>query len=165
MKDSQSDHSDHTQHVSDTLSSTRHHWIYRGQQGALSVFEFLEQMLPSVPSDYWPERCAFGGIHVNGEVCTENIHLPNPSRIEYFMPKYGTEAAADYFPTFQSKFIIHQDPDLAIAFKHAGLPTLPSREQGHFTLKRYVEDHLNQTVHIPSRLDTATAGLVPISRS
>jgi 23S rRNA-/tRNA-specific pseudouridylate synthase len=45
------------------------------------------------------------------------------------------------------------------------LPTTPARDQQRYSMQRYLEQHFGQTVHMPSRLDTAVSGVALCSLS
>jgi tRNA pseudouridine32 synthase/23S rRNA pseudouridine746 synthase len=122
-------------------------------------------MLPHVAEDSWPERFWWGGVYVNGRAAMENIPLPSPVKVEYYEPKFAVSEAPKLFAHINDSNIIYRDEDIAIIFKPAKLPTLPAKEQRHFSLKDQIERLLECTVHIPSRLDFSVSGLVPVSIS
>jgi tRNA pseudouridine32 synthase/23S rRNA pseudouridine746 synthase len=121
--------------------------------------------LPHLDPESWERRSWLGGIYVNGRKFALENQIPNPCKIEYFEPKYDVFNPQDAFPRFDKSWIFYADDDLIGVFKPAGLPTLPTREQQHFCLKYYVQKHLGFSPHLPSRLDAATAGVVPMSIS
>ncbi|MCB0330980.1 MAG: RluA family pseudouridine synthase, partial [Bdellovibrionales bacterium] len=78
-------------------------------------------------------------------------------------PKYPYRKAEDFYPSFSTKSIVYEDDHFAVVFKPIGLPTHPNKEQTAHSLRTYLERYYRRRVHLPSRLDTATCGLVPVS--
>lgn len=149
-----------------TLSSI--HWTFRYYDERVSPWTLLNGLkfsLPDIDPSTWLERLEWGGVYVNGRMKTSDMDLPLPCLLEYFEPKYPFEERMNFYPEFSSTWILFKDDDVVVVYKPAGLPCLPSREQRHIHLKGYVESHLRQRLHMPSRLDTSTAGMLVMSRS
>jgi tRNA pseudouridine32 synthase / 23S rRNA pseudouridine746 synthase len=131
-----------------------------------TVLESLLSMLPHIAAESWPERFWWGGVYINGRPAGEtNLPLAPPVKVEYYEPKFPISEAQKHFAQIGEPNIIYRDEDLAIVFKPPKLPTLPAKEQRHFSLKSQLERLLGKTCHIPSRLDFSVCGLVPISIS
>lgn len=62
------------------------------------------------------------------------------------------------------KRIVFEDKWLIVYSKPRRLPTLPTKEQHRYNLKRYLQNYLGVMPHLPSRLDTSTEGLVIASK-
>ena len=58
------------------------------------------------------------------------------------------------------KQIILSSPLLCIAYKPAGMPSLPLRDLPEQSAKQCLEKHLQKIIHFPSRLDSDTQGLL-----
>jgi 23S rRNA-/tRNA-specific pseudouridylate synthase len=124
------------------------------------VTEALKTLLPHIERSSWEERLNFGGVFIDGKLVTEDIFLKPPLRLEYYEPKYSIATSANFFPKWEESFLLSMEDGVLAAFKPAGLPTMPGREQGHFNLKTYIEKAIGSRVHIPSRLDASTSGVV-----
>lgn len=123
----------------------------------------LAERLAHVDPSTWQARIAAGGIFVNGAEALNDLSLPSPCRIEYYEPKFDYAHPEEFFPPFEQRQILYRDPHLVAVFKPPRLPSMPGREQKRFTLKSYLEQYLGHPVHMPSRLDTSTAGVVVVS--
>ncbi len=125
----------------------------------------LAKRLPHIAVSSWPARFELGGVYVAGAPATLGLQLIAPCRLEYYEPRMSVERVADFYPRFSSEMILFIDPDCAVVFKPAGLPTTPARDQQRYSMQRYLEQHLDQAVHMPSRLDTAVSGVALCSLS
>lgn len=148
------------------LTSRRWEWCYlQGTTHPATVQEALSEQLPHIDPGSWLARAAHGGIYLNGRAAELNTPLTIPCRLEYFEPVYNVQNAEQHFPAYMPEWIVYRDADLIVVNKPQGLPCLPNREQRSYNLKTYLERACGQTLHLPSRLDTSTGGLVIISAS
>lgn len=144
------------------------YWLakyYTQDECPSSLIAALEKELPHIERGEWPSRLSWGGVYLNGLAQFSDLQLLAPCKVEYYEPKFKIDQAANFFPEFKKEYILHEDQDLLICYKPAGLPCHPAKEQIHFNLRSYIERHLGQKVHMPSRLDMSTQGLVLISKS
>lgn len=144
------------------------HWRWRveAQKGlATTCLEELKRRLPHIAEDSWPERFALGGIYVAGHAAQPSTQVVAPCSLEYYEPKFDLHAADSFYPQFQADWILHQDEDIGVVYKPAGLPTSAARDQQRFFLNRYLAKHVGLPVHTPSRLDTAVSGILLFSLS
>ena len=125
----------------------------------------LKSSFPHIDPRSWDARLDWGGVYVNGRMKLKDTELPCPCQLEYFEPKYPFEERFSFYPQFSESWILFNDCDVIVVFKPIGLSCLPSREQRHLHLKGYIEGYLKQRIHMPSRLDTATSGMLVISKS
>ncbi len=154
------------QSIEDAFVSRYWELIYTEHQGfPATLLSALQERLDHIDRASWPERFAWGGIFVNGKEASGEMELPFPCRIEYYEPRFDYHDPYSFFPRFDPRWIVHQDDDIICAFKPAKLPSLPAREQKRYCLKVYLEDHLGHSVHMPSRLDMSTSGLLVLSHS
>ncbi len=130
----------------------------------ISLVQLLVQLAPHIPHSEWGERIDAGGVHVNGIAALANRELLPPVRVEYFEPRDPSSPSLKH-PLWSSMWIVYEDDEIIIVNKPARLPTLPVREQISFNLRRYLEQYSGASVHLPSRLDTSTSGLVVASKS
>jgi 23S rRNA-/tRNA-specific pseudouridylate synthase len=154
----------------DRIRGTFHskHWRFECSDPAyaeVSCVEELERRLPHIASSSWSERFELGGVYVNRLDATPDTLLIPPGRLEYFEPFVPLSRVSEQYPRFSPDYVVHCDEDLAIVFKPAGLPSTAPRDQRRYTMQRYLDDYLGRSVHLPSRLDAAVAGLMPVSLS
>lgn len=128
--------------------------------------EYLTEKLPHIDPTEWIDRFEWGGIHLNGCPVEKDQPLPCPCKIEYFEPEGGLQAARERIPDFSiEKNSIFNDGDILAVFKPAKLSCIRSREQRHHSLQTYIRNYIGHNIHMPSRIDFSTTGLVLISIS
>jgi 23S rRNA pseudouridine1911/1915/1917 synthase len=130
-----------------------------------SLLQLLIERLPHIAPESWESRFAFGGIYVNGIEALQDLQLPTPCKIEYYEPKFNLTAAHEVFPEFKDDYVIYRDEHILVAYKPAGLSSMPAKEQRHFSLKASIERVVQGSVHMPSRLDVSAQGIVLMSIS
>ncbi|MCB0340119.1 MAG: RluA family pseudouridine synthase [Bdellovibrionales bacterium] len=147
------------------LSSVYHCWVFQDQNSLSNqtVSEFYQKNLTHIPHESWEQRFAFGGTYINGRRANPQDKVTPPCFIEYYEPRYRIEDASLFYPNISEKNIIFRDDYLMVVFKPAKLPTTAAKDQTFFHLKGQLEDLTGTSVHLPSRLDTSVAGLVPVS--
>jgi tRNA pseudouridine32 synthase/23S rRNA pseudouridine746 synthase len=155
-----------TSRVEETLRTRYWSWsLFEEDSACTSLLAVLLRKLPHIDETSWTERFDFGGIYVNGLAASGDQRLPYPCKIEYYEPKFEIRDARDVFPAFESDFLLYVDDDIAVAYKPPKLPSMPAKEQRHYSLKSSLEKVLARTVHMPSRLDVSVRGLVVVSIS
>lgn len=130
-----------------------------------SVFSLFGKRLPHIDRSSWPERTTLGGVILNGINIQGDCSLLERSCIEYYEPKKSLAELPYYYPKWDPNWLIYQDSVLLVAFKPSGLPTQPAREQQHWNMRCYLESYADRSIHMPSRLDMSTSGLVIASIS
>ncbi|RME61367.1 MAG: hypothetical protein D6780_01835 [Candidatus Dadabacteria bacterium] len=146
------------------LTSKKRQFVVKDKRFNKQSLSFvLKELMPDIPSSEWAERLDYGGVFLNGRPVFEDRKVETPFRLEYYMPLYNIKEAEKFFPAVSKKNIVYKDSFLAVVFKPAALPTLPTCEQRKFHLKRYLEELFYKGIHIPSRLDTSTSGILPVS--
>ena len=130
---------------------------------AVSLTELLCAAAPHIPGDEWPERIRSGGAHLNGAPILSDVEVHPLARVEYFEPNVFPTPSASY-PAWSRDWIVFEDDDVLVINKPSRLPTLPVREQATHNLRAYLERYVGGSVHLPSRLDTSTTGLVIASK-
>lgn len=125
----------------------------------------LSKRLPHIDPTSWPARISLGGVYLAGRQANITSLITIPCRLEYYEPIVPLDRLANFYPTFDPHMVLYADEDLGVIFKPAGLPTTPARDQQQYNLWRYLGEHYGRAVHLPSRLDTAVAGLVLCSFS
>jgi len=152
--------------LEDALHSKLWSWSYRkSAQCPACLLEVLTKQLAHIDPKSWQQRFSWGGIYVNGRAVSDNVPLSAPCKVEYYEPKFNIDARDDFFPAFRECPVLYRDEDILIIYKPARLPSLPGRDQTCFSLKTYLESYLKQKVHLPSRLDTSTCGVMAVSIS
>jgi len=143
------------------FTSRKWQWCFVDQDELpADLITALQDRLPHIARESWPQRFAWGGIYVNGRGVNGNCELPLPCKIEYYEPSFPLEHAARFYPGFSSQQILYHDDQLVIAFKPIGIPSLPAREQAHFNFKAQLEEYLGFRIHLPARLDMSACGLL-----
>jgi len=152
--------------INNAFTSQYHVWTFlTSKECPASLAELLQSKF-SRPGDISvEERLRWGGIFLNGKDTREDVKLESPCRIEYYEPRYDFTQPLSYFPAFDPSWILYQDDYLLVSFKPSRLPTIPAREQTHFSLRNYLEAHLGMKIHMPSRIDMSTSGLVVVSKN
>ena len=150
--------------VERTLRTRYWSWILTAESDEpRQLVELLLKKLPHIESASWVDRFNFGGVYVNGLAALKNQELPIPARVEYYEPKFEISDASSVFPEFRSEYILFHDDAIAVVYKPPHLPSMPAKEQRHFSLKRSLERELQRVVHMPSRLDVSAQGIVVVS--
>jgi RluA family pseudouridine synthase len=145
-----------------------HYWswvIYETSPSVKHLAPFLAHHLPHIDPSSWGERFEFGGVYVNGLEALHDRELPLPCKVEYYEPKFDISEAASIFPPFRDDYILYRDEHVIAVYKPPGLSSMPAKEQRHFSVKTSVERCTGATVHMPSRLDVSTQGLIIMSIS
>ncbi len=147
--------------------SSRYHEIifWEARECPKFLSHALTLNLPHLPNNDWEDRFAWGGVFVNGKDTREDLPLVAPCRIEYYEPLYDFKNPGSFFPAFSKDWIIFEDQDLVVCYKPNRLPTIPAREQTRFNLRCYLESYYKTPVHMPSRIDMSTQGLVIASKA
>lgn len=108
-----------------------------------------------------------GTILVNGEEKTVRYVLNVGDVVTIIFPK---EKKSEGLIAEKGEFsILFEDDHLLIFSKEAGLSTIPSREHPHGTVANFVagyfeENGLTSTVHIVTRLDKDTSGVICVAK-
>ncbi len=129
------------------------------------LIEMLEHLFPKISRHSWNERILWGGLYFNGRPGILDGLIQYPCKIEYYEPRYLISEGFSRFPNWSSSWIVYEDEDILAVDKPTGLPTQPGKEQQHFHLRGMIEKYVKASVHLPSRLDLATSGLVVASKS
>lgn len=104
-----------------------------------------------------------GDILINGVKKTVRYMLQESDKLEVVFPPEEVSAYLEKEP--MTLDIVYEDKDLLIVNKPAGIPTLPSRLHTTGTLANgvlyyYEQQHIPFTIHVVTRLDRDTSGLV-----
>lgn len=152
--------------VEETLRTRYWSWsLFEQDSACTTLLAVLLRKLPHIDEKSWGDRFDFGGIYVNGRSALNDQPLSYPCKIEYYEPKFEICEARDVFPAFENDFLLYVDDDIAVAYKPPKLPSMPAKEQRHYSLKSSLEKKLARTIHMPSRLDVSVQGLLVVSLS
>jgi 23S rRNA pseudouridine1911/1915/1917 synthase len=103
-----------------------------------------------------------GRVRVNGEICKLANKILNPSdRVEVGEKRLVTEP-------FHGIKIVHEDPDLLVILKPAGLLTVATLHEKERTAYNYLREYLKtagERVFIVHRLDKFVSGLLVFAKS
>lgn len=108
-----------------------------------------------------------GALHVNGSAVTVRYALHEGDTVEVFFPK--EEASEDLAAEAIPLDIVFEDEYVLVVNKPAGMASIPSREHRHGTLANAVLGYYQlmgicATIHIVTRLDRDTSGLMLIAK-
>ena len=143
------------------FSSRKWQWCFTNRaELPVDLITALRLGLAHIDVGTWQQRLAWGGTYINGRSVNSNCELPLPCKIEYYEPNFPLEKAEQFYPQFSSDQIIYRDESLLVAFKPAGIPSMPAREQPHYNFKSQIEEFTRTTVHMPARLDMSACGLL-----
>lgn len=144
------------------LTTIRHEWRYLDADTCpSSVFAALAQELPHLSHLVLETQLHGGAVYVNGLRIESDRALVPPVKLEFFEPKGGSDAEL----SFDESWVIFEDDDLLAVVKPAGLTAMPARDQKYRNLKALIEKRVGAPIHMPSRLDTSTTGVVVISKT
>ena len=107
----------------------------------------------------------WGSLYLNGKRLVSDQVLAAPLKLEYYQSKIPYKDLAQAFPKFNSDWIIYQDDYLAICFKPPGISSAPAKEQQKYSMYNYLCSYHSCDVHLPSRLDFSTSGIMMYSLS
>lgn len=112
------------------------------------------------------KRAKEGQILVNGEPKTVRYQLKMDDVLEIHVP---IEKSESMHPEKMPLDIVYEDEDVIVVNKLAGIPTIPSRLHPNGTLANsllyyYKNNHIPYTIHVVTRLDKDTSGLVLIAK-
>ncbi|UAL48663.1 RluA family pseudouridine synthase [Sutcliffiella horikoshii] len=108
-----------------------------------------------------------GALHVNGSAVTVRYVLQEGDTVEVFFPK--EEPSEDLVAEEIPLDIVYEDEYVLVVNKPAGMASIPSREHRHGTLANavlgyYQSKGICATIHIVTRLDRDTSGLMLIAK-
>ncbi|MCB0319031.1 MAG: RluA family pseudouridine synthase [Bdellovibrionales bacterium] len=150
--------------IDQVLSSN--YWYFAFHEGEpcpRTLLAALKEKLPHIQAESWQERLEFGGVYINGLSITNDVRICSPCKIEYYEPKYDYKNAEKFFPEFDPQQIVFKDDYIIAYYKPVGLPSIPTKEQARYNLRSYLQNEFNSSVHLPSRLDVSTGGLIVAS--
>ncbi|MEA3322147.1 MAG: RluA family pseudouridine synthase [Bacillota bacterium] len=108
-----------------------------------------------------------GALHVNGSAVTVRYVLHEGDMVEVFFPK--EEPSEDLVAEDIPLDIVYEDEYVLVVNKPAGMASIPSREHRFGTLANgvlgyYESKGISATIHIVTRLDLDTSGLMLIAK-
>lgn len=108
-----------------------------------------------------------GALLVNGSAVTVRYILNEGDTVEVFFPK--EEPSGDLLPEDMPLEIVYEDEYVLVVNKPAGVASIPSREHRFGTLANgilgyYQSKGIHATIHIVTRLDLDTSGLMLIAK-
>lgn len=139
-------------------------WEIKKQYDGVLLRTYLEDVVNL--STRLIKRAKRGKILVNGSLKTVRYVLRQGDIIEIILPVEKSETmVANKIPLH----ILYEDDDIIVLCKEAGMPTIPSKIHPTNTLANgllyyYKQQGIDATVHIVTRLDKDTSGLVLIAK-
>ena len=139
-------------------------WAYRDQVAEPwgSVAAFYASRYPHSALQVWHQRLARGDISRNGEPLWGDAPLRGGDRLVWRRPPWWEDAVPAAWP------VVHDDGDLLVIDKPAGLPVLPAGGWLEHTVLRLLERrHQKDSAGVPRpvhRLGRFTSGLLVCAR-
>lgn len=139
-------------------------WLVDEKYEGMILRQFLADVLQL--SGRLIKRAKTGKIMINGEEKTVRYILQAGDELRLqFSDKRSKTMQAERVPFG----LVYEDDHLLVVEKEAGLPTMPSRNQPSKTLANgilyyYEQENMDATVHVVTRLDRDTSGLVLIAK-
>lgn len=143
------------------------HWTIKQAEAGMMIREFLRREAQFSKRLLIKAKSEQGKICVNGSPRTVRYRLQAGDKLMVQLPE---EKIAPYMiKEVAALDIVYEDKDLLIVNKPSGLATIPSREQPKQSIANrllyYYERHLlPYTIHIVTRLDKDTSGLVLVAK-
>lgn len=108
-----------------------------------------------------------GSLRVNGIERTVRYKLEQGDRLEVVFPPENISESI--VPESMDLHIVYEDEHVLVIDKEAGLPTIPSQLHPNGTVANgvlyyYQQHHLPYTIHVVTRLDKDTSGLLLIAK-
>lgn len=109
-----------------------------------------------------------GGIQVNGVARTVRWQLQPGDLLELFYPI--ERETSNIIPWYFPLHVVYEDEDLLVVRKPSGMPSIPNAHYPNYTLANalmayYEMQGIDCTVHLVSRLDKDTSGLLLVAKS
>ncbi|MDX2232018.1 MAG: RluA family pseudouridine synthase [Leptolyngbyaceae cyanobacterium bins.349] len=139
-------------------------WVYQdrvtAKNAGMTVLDYYTQYYPHSNAAEWQERIHAGQIQVNGQPTTPTTRLQTGQQLTYHRLPWSE-------PTVPLNFeVLHDDRDLIIVAKPAGLPVLPGGGFLAHTLLAQLQHRYPQETPYPiHRLGRGTSGLMLLARS
>lgn len=108
-----------------------------------------------------------GQIQVNGKAATVRHRLREGDEVTVFFPK---ETVSQSMKPYDAPLdIVYEDEHVLVVNKPAGLPTIPSQSHPDVSLAQailayYEKNNISSTIHVVTRLDRDTSGLVLVAK-
>ena len=150
--------------VEAALTSTYHSWLLtRGEN--IGLFDFLKARNLELQAKGANPDLNATGVFVNGKRANSNLQLRPPCKIEVYRSKQRLDATLEKLGRFDpSQHIIFEDQYLACVFKPYKIHSMPAKDQNYVSFYKDLRSHFRSEIHLPSRLDFATCGLMLISK-
>lgn len=139
-------------------------WEIEKQYDGILLRTYLEEVVTL--STRLIKRAKRGKILVNGSLKTVRYILRQGDVVEIILPVEKSETmVAEKIPLQ----ILYEDDDIIVLCKEAGMPTIPSKVHPTNTIANgllyyYKQQGIDATVHIVTRLDKDTSGLVLVAK-
>lgn len=138
---------------------TYHDRIDQAAQGS-PVLDYYTQHYPHSSRSQWQQRIESQQILLNGAETTPQFRLQAGHRLTYDRPPWQEPAVPLNFE------VLHEDSDLLVVSKPAGLPVLPGGGFLEHTLLAQLQQRYPQETPVPiHRLGRGTSGLMLLARS
>lgn len=128
------------------------------KQSFPSLLAFLAARFTYFDAAAWQKELEAGRLKLNGSTVRQDLPLPAGSLLEYSPPDRDEPSVATGWQ------VLYEDEELIVVDKPAPLPCHPGGSYFNNTLLRLLEDRFGR-LHVITRLDRETAGLVLLAKS
>jgi len=139
-------------------------WVYRNyisqREAGVTVLDYYTRNYPHSSAIAWQERIATHQIRLDEQSTTPETRLQVGQLLTYHRPPWQEPVVPLNIE------VLHDDPDLLIVSKPAGLPVLPGGGfLEHTLLWQLKQRYPNDTPYPIHRLGRGTSGLMLLARS
>lgn len=142
-------------------------WIIKEDHAGMLIRDYLRNIQHFSRRMLIAAKSAEGSILVNGEKQTVRYELQAGDILEIRLPseKKGADLVAEHIPIE----IVYEDEDILVIHKPAGIASMPSLNDRYGTIANailgyYERRQIPYTVHIVTRLDRDTSGLMLVAK-
>jgi 23S rRNA-/tRNA-specific pseudouridylate synthase len=153
-----------TERLLNRLNTNYHRWDIYQLEKPTTVEEYILNNSQNLQSPTLTEYAELGCFYTNGIRTDLKTLIKTPCKLEFYEPKHGVKELLSSYGVFDpKKHILYENDGIAVVFKPYRLHSLPAKEQNLVSLWHALTNHYKTKIHIPSRLDFSTAGLIVLS--
>lgn len=140
-------------------------WVIEAKHDGMILREYLRDVIQL--SGRLIKRAKNGKMMINDKEVTVRYLVKTGDELTIQLAEKRSESMVAEPVPFD---LIYEDSHILVVHKEAGIPTIPSKKQPSYTLANgllyyYEEKEIDATVHIVTRIDTDTSGLVLVAKN
>ncbi len=131
------------------------------------LLEVLQELSPDTPRTRLKSWVEQGRVSINGSLCSKASHVLKKGELLQVGKKnrFLDPALKVLSPYFEQVKILHEDSDLIVVDKPAGLLSVATDEGGGKSLHQFLKKRCNHPVYPVHRLDKETSGVLVFAYS